>query len=172
VLGVALSLCLPAWAQGVSETSLKAAFVYKFASYVEWPAESFPSPDSPFVIGVLGADDIAAELEGLVHGRSVGNRPAIVRRMKDGEPLTGLHMLFIGRRDAGKVPALSRAARALSVLVVSDAERGLEAGSVINLVVADERVGFEVSIEAAERSGLRLSSRMLGVARRVLARSP
>ena len=93
-----------------------------------------------------------------------------VRRLKDGEGLAGLHMLFVGRRESGRIGALSAAARPLSTLVLSDAERGLEAGSVINFVAVEDRIGFEVSVDAAERSGLKISSRMLAVARRVLAK--
>lgn len=159
-------------AQQASEAAVKAAFVYRFASYVEWPPQAFAAPDSPFVFGVTGAEDIAMELEQLVRGRGVENRPAVVRRVKEGEPLTGLHLLFVGRRDAPRLPAITQAAGRLSVLVVSDADRGLETGSVINFVAVEDRIGFEVSIEAAERSNLKISSRMLGVARRVLAKSP
>lgn len=159
----------PALAQQASEASVKAALFYKFASYVEWPADAFPAPDAPFVMGITAADDVATELEQLVRGRTVNNRPVVVRRLKEGDSLNGMHMLLVGGRDAGRVRALARAARPLSVLVVSDTERGLEAGAVINFVPVDERVGFEVSMEAAERSNLKLSSRMLGVARRVLA---
>lgn len=169
---LALAACLAPWsaaAQQATEAAVKAALLFKFANYVEWPAEAFPTPAAPVAIGVLGSDEIAAELEQLVKGRPVNNRPVSVRRLKDGESLAGLHILFVAARDAARVRAAARAARPLSVLLISDAERGLEAGSVINFVTVEDRVGFEVSMEAAERSGLRLSSRMLGVARRVVS---
>src|SRR6185436_9456837 len=138
------------------------------ASYVEWPPQAAGAPTAPFVFGVMGADDVAAELEQLVAGRAVNGRPASVRRMKEGESLGGLHVLFVGARDAGRIRAVAPTARPLSVLVVSSASGGLEAGSVINFVPADDRVSFEVSVEAAERSALKVSSRMLGVAKRVV----
>ena len=173
-LAWAAFLALPAmgFAQTATEPSVKAAFLYKLASYVEWPSDAPAPPEAPFTIGVMGADDVAAELEQLLRGRTIHNRPAVVRRLKEGEGgLAGLQVLYIGRREVPRLPALARAARPLSVLLVSDADRGLEAGSVINFVAVDDRVGFEVSIEAAERSNLKLSSRMLGVAKRVLAKS-
>ena len=162
----------PAIAQPqATEPAIKAALLYKFASYVEWPPGAAGAPSAPFVFGVMGADDVAAELEQLVAGRVVNGRPASVRRVKEGDPLNGLHVLFVGARDAARIRAVASAARPHSVLVVSSADGGLEAGSVINFVPADERVGFEVSVQAAERSALKVSSRMLGVAKRVVSAS-
>src|SRR6185369_4048979 len=93
---IALCLAQGGWAQPVPETSVKAALLYKFASYVEWPPEAFASPDTPFVIGVIGADELAGELEQLVRSRTVNNRRIMVRRVKEGEMLAGIHMLFVG----------------------------------------------------------------------------
>jgi hypothetical protein len=163
---------LPVCAQPqASEAAVKAALLYKFASYVEWPAEPAVAPGAPFVIGVSAADDVAGELEQLVRGRPINNRPVTIQRMKDGEGLAGVRMLFVGGRDPARIRAVARAARPLSILVVTDVSGGLEAGSVINFVPTEDRVGFEVSMEAAERSGLKVSSRMLGVARRVVSAS-
>jgi len=78
----------------------------------------------------------------------------------------------VGAREAGRIRAAAAAARPRSVLVVSSTSGGLEAGSVINFVPADDRIGFEVSVDAAERSALKVSSRMLGVAKRVVSASP
>jgi hypothetical protein len=158
-------------AQQATEPAVKAALLYKFASYVEWPADAFASPQSPFVIAVTGADEVAGELESLVRARSFDNRTITVRRLKEGDALAGCHALFVGARESGRVAQLARVARPLSILVVSDSERGLENGGVINFVSVEDRVGFEISIEAAERSNLRISSRMLAVARRVVSRS-
>jgi hypothetical protein len=152
-----------------SEPSVKAAFLYKFANYVEWPPNAFASPATPLVIGVAGSDEIATELERIVPGRSVNGHPVAVRRIPEGESPRGVHVLFIGR-DRALAPML-RAAQSQSVLTVTDADRGLELGSAINFVPAGDRVGFEVSLESAEKSGHRISSRMLAVARRVIPRS-
>ena len=158
--------------QQATEVAVKAALLYRFASYVEWPAEVLGAPGSPFVICVTGSDEVATELEQLVKGRTIANRPVTVRRLKEGEGVSGAHVLFVGGSDPGRIRAAARVARPRSVLVVSDAAGGLEAGSVINFVPADDRVGFEVSMEAAERSNLKVSSRMLGVARRVVGATP
>jgi hypothetical protein len=168
---VGLSSAWPAHAQGVEapEASVKSAFLYKFAGYVDWPASAFAAPDAPFVFGVLGADDIALELAKIAAGRNIGGHPVAVKRFKEGEPVRGVHVLFVGR-SAFDRPTISRAGTLPGVLLVTETERGLEAGSAINFVTAEDRVGFEVSLDAAERNGLRISSRMLGVAKRVLPR--
>ena len=169
----AAALGLASWqalAQGAAEATVKAAFLYKFAGYVEWPAQALAQPDAPLVIGVMGADEVAAELEKLLPGRLVNGHRVAARRVRPGESLRGVHLLFVGRGEPG-LRAIATAAHAQGVLVVSETERGLEAGSAINFVNVEERVGFEVSLESAERSGLRISSRMLAVARRVVGRS-
>ena len=166
VLAALVTGAVPAFAQQASEAAVKAALLYRFAGYVEWPQEG--TPVGPFVIGVMGADEVAAELEELVRGRPLNNRPVIVKRIKEGDALTGLHMLFVGGRDSARIRNAARMGRPAAILLVSDTAGGLEAGSVINFVSVDDRIGFEVSIEAAERSALRVSSRMLGVARRVI----
>jgi hypothetical protein len=165
----AILLPMPGRAQQPTASSLEAVFLFKFAAFVEWPTA--PSPGAPFTIGILGADDVAADLEEVVRGRNVDNRPVVVRRLKDPEALAGLQMVFVGRREAPRLAAVVRAARPLAILVVSDMPQGLEAGSVINFVSVEDRIGFEVSVEAAERSNLKVSSRMLAVARRVVAKA-
>ena len=149
---------------------MKAAFLYKFAGYVDWPASAFAQPDSPFVIGILGAPEVAAELERLVPARSVSGRPVSLRRLKEGEGLRGVHLLFLGRSDSN-LRAILPGAQQQSVLTVTESEQGLELGATINFVLLDDRIGFEVSLEVAERSGLKISSRMLAVARRVVPKT-
>jgi hypothetical protein len=170
-LAAAAIAAFPAHAQREApEASVKGAFLYKFANYVEWPADAFTSATAPLVIGVMGANDIAADLERIVPGRSVSGHPVTVRRVREGEPLRGLHVLFVGRGVEGAAGVLA-AARKEGVLAVTDVDRGLELGSAINFVAAGDRVGFEVSLDAAQKSGHRISSRMLAVARRVVPKS-
>lgn len=151
-----------------TEATVKAAFLYKFAGYVDWPASAFPASDAPFVFGVAGNDEVAAELAKVTAGRQIGGHPVVVKRLREGEALRGMHVVFVGRGAADRLATLIRAAQLPALLIVTETERGLEAGSAINFVVADDRVGFEVSLDAAERNGLKISSRMLAVARRVL----
>jgi hypothetical protein len=153
-----------------TEAGVKAAFLYKFANYIEWPANAFASPAAPLVIGVAGAEDIAAELDRIAPGRNVNGHPVAVKRLKDGESAAGVHIVFFGKEHGGA--AAVRAAREQGALTVTETDRGVEsAGSAINFITAGERVAFEVSLDAAEKTGHRISSRMLAVARRVVPRS-
>ncbi|KQW87221.1 hypothetical protein ASC94_27845 [Massilia sp. Root418] len=145
---------------GNVERNVKAAFLYKFLGYVEF---GNGQDAGPLTVGVLGADDVAAELARITTGRLVGTRAVVVRPLREGEPLTGLHMVFIDG-DAPKPQAVLRAAQQGGVLSVTDSDEGLELGSVINFRVVEDRVRFEVSIPAAEKSHLKLSSRLLAVA--------
>lgn len=158
-----------AHAQAPTEAALKAAFLYKFAGYVEWPPAAFGEPASPFVIGVVGADDVLGELERTVQGRTLLDRPIALRRLQPGDSLRGVRILFIDEGH-GNGRAMIRAAQAAGTLVVTETERGLDLGAAINFVALDGRIGFEVSLDGAERAGIRISSRMLAVARRVIPR--
>ena len=146
------------------EQEVKAAFLYKFLGYVEWPAAALGSESAPIVIGVLGDDEVADELRGIVANRRIGAHPLEVRRVTASTALDGVHALFIGGGATAALARLAPEAQQRSVLLVTDFDGALEDGSVINLVIVDNRVRFEVSLEAAERSRLKLSSRMLAVA--------
>lgn len=146
-----------------SPESVKAAFLFHFGSYVEWPAQDM---DESLTIGILGADAVASELAQLVPGRKVGSRPVDVRVLDPEDDPRGVEILYVGRSAARSARVLS-AARALPILLVTDAFDGLEAGGMINFVLVGNHVRFEISRSAAERAGLRLSSRLLAVALRV-----
>ena len=162
----------PTQAQVVSdahsnERSVMAAYIYRFITYVEWPASAFPNAEAPIVIGVVNADDIAAELEQVVRGRTALNRRLQVRRLALGDAWTGVNVLFIGGEAAPKFLQAAKMLPERSVLTITGVDRGIEHGSVINFVQVDGRVRFEVNVAVAEKSGLRLSSRLLTVATRV-----
>jgi len=151
--------------QGI-ERRVKAAFLYKFLGYAEFPPGAFVDAASPVTIGVLGADDLAAELARIVSGRTVNNRPVVVRMLRESELGTPVHLLFIGGLDAGRVGRMVRGA-GNAMLVVTECDGGLQQGSAINFRIVDERVRFDVALDAAERNGIKLSSRLLTVANRV-----
>jgi hypothetical protein len=161
---------LQAHAQVASEPAVKAAFLHKFLGYIEWGGRAFAAPDAPIVVGTTGSDDVTAELERIAASRPVQGRRVVVRRLAEGDRFNGLHLLFVARGEPA-ARALLRQAREQGVLTVTESERGLEMGAAINFVTVEDRVGFEVSLESAERSGHRISSRMLAVARRVVPKT-
>ena len=169
LLAVLMAGCLAgtvpaAHAQLPTEAGVKAAFLYKFLAYVDWPATALTAANSPLVIGVLGADALGAELQAITAGRQVNGRPVLTRRMSNGDTLEGLHVVFVGR---GAPSGVLERLRGRSILVV--AEDGLEPGVMLNFVPIGGRVRFEAAPVAAERVGLKLGARLLAVAERVVA---
>jgi hypothetical protein len=146
------------------EADVKAAFLYRFPAYVDWRPGTFPHPSSPIVIGVTGDDAVADALRVLVAGRKADERPVRIRQLAPGAFPAGIHLLFVGRAASSHVPRLAPMAARQGVLLVTDFEGALDDGSAINLLMIDHRVRFEVSLDATERAGLRVSSRMLAVA--------
>jgi hypothetical protein len=151
---------------GLLESRVKAAFLYKFADYVEWPDSAFAQADTPITIAVVGADTVATELGRAVEGRKVDDRAVIVKRLRPGDALSGVHILFVGS-GAVQPGSLLQAARSQAILTVTEVEGALTQGSVINFIVVDRRVRFEISRDSANKNRLRLSSRLLAVAQHV-----
>jgi len=158
----------PGGAQG-GEYPLKAAFLYKFLNFVEWPASAFERPDSPLLIGVMNADALAEAFARIAAERSSQGHPLTVRKLRAGESAAGLHVLFIGRSAAAQLAAILAAARSQPLLTVSESSDAFELGSVVDFVVEDGKIRFDVSQRAAERAQLKISSRLLTLARRVVA---
>jgi uncharacterized protein DUF4154 len=152
-----------------AELRIKAAFLYKFCDFVEWPARAFAAPERAFTIGILGADALADELAAVVSQRSVHGRPVVVRKLRHGASLTGLHLLFVGGHDGGRLPEVLAAAKGRPTLTVTEVEDGEDPGSVINFVLIADKVRFDVALPPAEAGGLKISARLLAVARRVVA---
>lgn len=172
----ALCLALPKavadGSPGDIESRVKAAYLYKFASYVEWPVPAAAQANTPVTIGVVGADEIVAELNRVKAGRPVGNPPVDIRLLRPGDSLAAVHILFIGRQEKGRLKELLDGIQSQPVLTVTESAGALGAGSVINFVPVDNRIRFEISLAKAERSGLKISSRLLGVAQRIESREP
>jgi hypothetical protein len=158
-----------ALADAPTERELKAAFLFHFPSYVEWPPHTFAGPAEPLVIGILGEDPFGSVLDELVSGRSVQGHPLRVRRLARLSDLEDVHVLYLGYSDPLDVRFACDTLRDHPVLTVTDGERLAEQGAMINLRLRDRKVRFDVNVEAADRAGLKLSSQLLKLARIVPA---
>ncbi len=154
------------------ERQVKAAYLYRFAGFVEWPDGVFVRPDAALVIGVAGSDNMAEELERSASGQNVGGRPIVVRRLRRADPLTGVHILFAGQADKGWQADLVAASRHQPVLTVTESEDAFALGSVLNFTLVDQKVRFEVALKAAALGHLKISARMLSAAYRVVPGAP
>ncbi len=165
----AAMLCEAAEEPASATQRIKAAFLYKFVAYVEWPPNAFAQSESPIVIGLAGAEAMAQELERAAAGRTTaGGRPVQVRKLARGEKSpAGCHILFIGEVDRGLRNELLVQVEGRPVLTVTDVESDAPIGSIINFLISEDRVRFDISRAAAERNGIQLRSQLLSVARRV-----
>jgi hypothetical protein len=163
---VAASCALPrAFAQpAYSEDEVKAAFLYHFGTYVQWPA---PADDDAITIAVLGAPTIVAQLQRFLPNRSIQGRAVAVRALTTLDDLRSDEILFIGAEFNGRLRELIDTVDARPILIVSDARDGLDQGAMVNFQLVDRRVRFEISLPAAQSAGLMLSSRLLSAALRV-----
>ena len=176
LVGVLLDVGLPSAARAQSaaealEYRIKAAFVCKFAGYVEWPPQVFAGPDSPIVIGVIGPDAIADELTRTAAGLSAEGRPLLVRKLRRGEPLTGTHLVYIASAEDARLAETIAAAKGQPVLFVTESQQAVALGSMINFVVVDNKVRFDIAPQVAEQNRLRISARLLGVARALIGKT-
>lgn len=146
--------------------NVKAAYLFKLPAYVEWPPQHFERADSPLIVGVLAADDVAEALAELSAGRTSSGRPVVVRRLRLDDELAGVHVLFVGDAARERAEELAAQTAAQNVLTVADVEAGSES-SIIEFVIVNGRVRFEVQLDTAERHGLRLHAGLLNVAARV-----
>jgi hypothetical protein len=146
------------------EYKVKAAFLFNFARFVEWPATAFKTENSALVIGVLGDTRLPPDLARALEGRSVNGRTVVVRRSKSVEDLLEAHVLFISRSEKAGYGRIMRMLNGRGVLTVGESPEFLRQGGVINFVLRDNRVRFEIDRATAEKEGLRISSQLLNLA--------
>ncbi len=166
-LAVSFALCAATVAIGVGEYEAKAAFLFNFAKFCEWPPTAFSDPSSPIVICVYGPDPFGGQLDALVAREKVDEHPLLVRSISAHTTATSCHVLFSAAPETAEEAALLAAVERLPVLTVGDAPGFLERGGIIALGVEDRRIHFDVDLAAAERSSLVLSSKLLHLARSV-----
>jgi len=151
-----------------SEYLIKAGFIFNFAKFVEWPTTAFAQPDSPIVIGILGTDPFGTIIDQIVQDKKIGARGFVVKRLKWGSDVKDLRdckILFVSASEKAHMDELLQMVKGLPVLTVGETPGFAERGGVIRFVLEDNRVRFEVNVEAAHQAELTISSRLLTLAR-------
>lgn len=160
-----LLLCLwvtsACWSAPASEYQVKAVFLFNFAQFVEWPAQAFPAPNTPFVIGVLGPDPFGDQLDDVARGESVDKHPMVIQRYRDIADLQNCNILYIARAQIGALPQILAALKGRSVLTVSDADDADQRGVMIRLVNRSNRIRLRIDVGAARAGSLVISSKLL-----------
>lgn len=148
------------------EDEIKAAFLYNFAKFIDWPPDAFASPEDPITFCLVGRDPFGRVLDDLLAGEHVRSRRLAVRRVERAGRLDGCHILFVSPAERERFAALLRAIDTQRVLTVSDSLEFLAAGGHVSFFVEGRRVRFAVNQEACERADFRMSSKLMQVARR------
>ncbi|MCW5979966.1 MAG: YfiR family protein [Bryobacteraceae bacterium] len=165
-----LSACIPAFSasqrapEPPPEYHVKAAFLLNFTRFVEWPPEAFPNDESPFGVCVAGNDPFGGVLDAIFEGETANSRPVAIHRIK-GEVPKACHLLFIGASE--NHPGGLLAGLPPGVLTIGEEEPFIRAGGVIAFVVEKRRVRFDINQTAARKAALKISSRLLSIARTV-----
>jgi YfiR/HmsC-like len=169
LVGVVLgSLVVGMQAESASEYQVKAAFLYNFAKFVEWPPGSFSDASAPLRICVLGRTPFGQELRDITDEKTVNGRKLEVHQVVDLQQARTCHILFIAPADRVQLKQILEGLQGASVLTVGDIKGFAEQGGMINFVLDNDRVLFEVNRKAAEQAGLKISSKLLSVAKFVI----
>jgi hypothetical protein len=153
------------------EYQVKAAFLYNFAKFVEWPQSSFSDASAPLRICIFGQDPFGKELRDITREKTVNGRKLEVSHVIDLRHARSCQILFIASSGGPSAEQLVAGLRGASVLTVADTRGFTEQGGMINFVVESDRVQFEVNHKAAEEAGLKISSRLLSVAKIVIVQA-
>jgi len=163
-----LALALPLPAQAPTEYQVKAAFLYNFAKFVEWPADT---SGTPFCIGVLGSDPFGPLIDATLAGKTLGGHAVVIRRFSRPEDAFGCQIVFLAL-PATSLKALLKRFDSKAVLTVGDAPGFCQSGGMVGFEVVEQRIRFAVNLETAERAQLKLSSKLLSLATKVWGKRP
>jgi len=156
---------VPHTAAEVLEYNLKAAFLFNFTKFVDWPADAFPDEKSPFQLCVLGEDPFGGSLDSVVANESVNGRPIAVRRLARGADPKACQILFLGRMESDRQPEVLAGLRGSPVLTVGEADRFLAEGGLVSFFLEANRVRFEINLQNVDPSRLKISSKLLRLAK-------
>jgi hypothetical protein len=148
-----------------SDYQLKAAFLFNFAKFIEWPDSTFLTAQSPFAICVLGTDPFGSVLDDTLKGKTIGIRPLVVWRLKEKTEARRCQMVFVSSSESTHLGEIIATLRGANVLLVGESNGFALLGGSIELTLDNNHVRFAINIDAADRSGLRFSSKLLALAR-------
>ncbi len=164
---IAASIALGAHAKAPppGEYQLKAVFLYNFAKFVEWPAESFADAQSPIILGILGKDPFGATIDQIIKGKTVKDRELTIKRFETIEKLEACHILFISSSEEKRLAKILEILKDSSILTVGEMKQFARSGGMINFTVRESKIRFEINVDTAERAKLKISSKLLKLAK-------
>ena len=159
-----VALQLSAQVPAFDEYQVKAAFLYNFAKFVEWPPGTFASSNDPIGICIVGQNPFGSALEYMVQGKKVGDRTFAVRRLPDTQQASQCQIIFIGAAEWKRTRSLLDAVKSAGILTVGESDDFTALGGIINFRLDGPRVRIQVDLQTAEHARLRISSKLLSLA--------
>lgn len=147
------------------EYEIKAAFIYNFAQFTVWPDKAFASDDSPFVVAVVGQDPFNHALESACEGKSIAGHPMEVRHIDSLDQIEGCHLLFVPETEDDHLDDIFKVVADRPILTVGESPKFPWAGGTIRFLIEDHKMRFEVNPDAAAKAALRISSKLMSLAR-------
>jgi hypothetical protein len=151
-----------------SEYQVKAAFLFHFSQFVDWPEETFKDASSPLTYCTIGEDPFHGALDASLSGKTIGARPFRVQHFKEQQDIRGCQILFIGAGEKRLLSAVLASLKGNSVLTVGESEHFVQDGGMIGFLLEENKIRFEINLEAAEYAKLKMSSRLLALAKTVI----
>jgi hypothetical protein len=146
-----------------SEYQIKAAFIFNFAKFVEWPTNALPEASSPIVIGVLGENPFGDNLEKTMRNKTVEDHPLLIKHFQSASDASKCHVLFISDSEKEKLPGILKALDGSSVLTVGEMDGFSEKGGMIGFVIEGTKIRFRINNDTATKAGLKISSKLLSL---------
>lgn len=165
LIGFSLSTQLLYGQKPAPEYQVKAAFLYNFTRFIDWPTTAFRSPGSPFVIGIIGDDPFGGYITSIVKDEKVGTHPITLQRYQNIQEVTNCHLLFINTPATGRVKDIVSAIGRRSILTVSDMDNFTKYGGMVRFYKENNKIRFEVNVASSKSAQLEISSKLLTVAR-------
>ena len=146
------------------EYQVKAAFLFNFTQFVEWPANALPETTTPWVIGVLGENPFGTYLQEIISGEQVNGHSLVIQQYKNAEEIKTCHILFINLTEKDKLEQAITSLKGRSILTVGDGNNFIKQGGMIRFVIRDNKVHFQINPESAKGADLVISSKLLKLA--------
>jgi hypothetical protein len=163
--GMLMLLLMPAQIKGeLQEYEVKAAFLFNFAQFCEWPKEAFASTNSPMVIGILGQDHFGEALDGLIRDESIAGHKLEVRRFRSVSDVRECQLLFVSRSESSRVDRILAGLQGRPILTVSDIDRFAFHGGMIRLYTDQKKIRLRINIAEVRKAGLNINSKVLNLA--------
>jgi YfiR/HmsC-like len=159
---------VPAQGNVSSEYQVKAAFLYHFSQFVDWPEGTFKDATSPLVYCTVGEDPFHGALEASISGKEMGVRPLQVAHFQEGQNFRSCQIVFIGGGEKKIVSSVLASLKGTPVLTVGESQSFVQEGGMIGFLLEENKIRFEINLDAAEHAKLKLSSRLLALAKRVI----